>query len=238
MIETEKITVYEIPFKLFDKDSEIPRYHIIDWDLMVDGIPYSVAHMEGFVHTQGGRWGINDMWAWPRGHIPTYKNLVPFNSKDPVSWGLEYREYNHVKYHEHDWGDDNEVDSVCGTWITRNCSDFIFIMGEMSYSLPKAQSLIFFINEHPINFNSVTWKEDLVGRKVWYNDEPAIVESVWFDEWSGYRIALVPDGIEKFSCPNKWRKEQFLRDSWSEYEQRVICELINPEYNKIDWFRD
>ena len=237
MIETEKITVYEIPFKLFDKDSVIPEYHIIDWDLMVDGIPYSVAHMEGFVHTQGGRWGINDMWAWPRGHTPTYKNLVPFNSKDPVSWGIEYREYNHVKYHEHDWGDDNEVDSVCGTWITRNGEEFLFTMGEMGYSFPIAQSLIYYINEGPINFNSIEWKNDVVGRKIWYNDEPAVVKDLWFDSWCGYRISVVPDGIAKFSCPKSWERSFILKDSWYEYETSVVCELIDPTSNHIDWFR-
>lgn len=230
--------MYDVLFKSFDKDSVIPDYHIIDWDLVVNGEPYSVAHMEGFVHTRGGRWGINDLWAWPRGQEPTYHNLIPFNSKYPVTWGLEYIEYNKSKYHEHDWGDDSEIDAVCGTWITRNGKRFYFVRGEMAYSLPKAQSLIFYINEGPINFNSINWEKKLVGRKIWYNDEPAIVESLWFDENEGYHIFIVPDGIEKFSCPKSWMRDDYLKESWPEYENGLSYNIINPEYNKVDWFRN
>ena len=108
----------------------------------------------------------------------------------------------------------------------------------MEFSLPKAQSLIFYINEGPINFNSINWEKKLVGRKIWYNDEPAIVESLWFDETEGYHIFIVPDGIEKFSCPKSWMSDEYLKESWSEYENGLSYNIINPEYNKVDWFRN
>ena len=32
-----------------------------DWDVLIDGRPYFVVRMEGYVHSIGGRWGNNDL---------------------------------------------------------------------------------------------------------------------------------------------------------------------------------
>ena len=48
-----------------DKDTpieEMLRDKIIialDWDVNINGIPYQVYHISGYVHTIGGRWGEN-----------------------------------------------------------------------------------------------------------------------------------------------------------------------------------
>ena len=37
----------------------------------------------------GGKYGNNDLWAYPRYEEPTYKNLIQFDG-DPVCWGIKY----------------------------------------------------------------------------------------------------------------------------------------------------
>ena len=225
----------DIPFKSFEKETIIPEYTVIDWDLVVNNVPYSVAHMEGFVHTQGGKWGINDLWAWPRDEKPNYKNLIPFDSDYPVCWGIEYKECNCKRYSEHAWGDENEITTSCGTWITRNGSPFYFVRGKMEYSLPKAQTLIFRINEGPINFNRINWSQKLIGRKIWYYNQPAIISSVWYDSEKGYHIYVEPDGISCFSCPESWKNDP-LESAWDDYKHGLFCDLLEDN-STIDWFR-
>ena len=50
----------------------------MDWDVVINGIPHYVVRIEGYVHTIGGRYGENDLWAYPRDKAPTYDTLVEF----------------------------------------------------------------------------------------------------------------------------------------------------------------
>ena len=57
-----------------------------DWDVLIDGRPYFVVRMEGYVHSIGGRWGNNDLWAYPRDEAPSYENLIEFSADQPVAF--------------------------------------------------------------------------------------------------------------------------------------------------------
>ena len=71
--------------RLIEKDTILPKLYPYDWDVYINDKPYYVVRIEGFVHTIGGKYGENDLWAYPRDEEPTYKNLIEFNCDNPVS---------------------------------------------------------------------------------------------------------------------------------------------------------
>ena len=81
--------------RLIEKDTILPKLRPYDWDVYINDKPYYVVRIEGFVHTIGGKYGENDLWAYPRDEEPTYENLIEFNCDNPVSWGIEYKPRNY-----------------------------------------------------------------------------------------------------------------------------------------------
>ena len=54
--------------KLIDRDTDISRLKIrqMGWDTVINGKPYFVVQIAGYVHTIGGKYSNNDLWAYPR----------------------------------------------------------------------------------------------------------------------------------------------------------------------------
>ena len=70
--------------RLITKDTVLPHLRHMDWDVVINGIPHYVVRIEGYVHTIGGRYGENDLWAYPRDKAPTYDTLVEFGDRKSV----------------------------------------------------------------------------------------------------------------------------------------------------------
>ena len=219
--------------KLFDKNSIIPEYKALNWDVVINDIPYFVAHFRGYVHTIGGRWGENDLWAWPRNSTPNLSNLLPFNG-EPVSWGIDYREENKVNCSEHDWGDDVEVRTSKGVMIKRNGKDFYFVKGDKFYSIPKALTILTEILEGPINFNEIDYKNSVVGKHIFYDNLEARIATP-MDSMG--RVYIIPWNTDKFPIPPYWATSEFLKDSWYEYEYGMYVDLIECRH-KISFVYD
>ena len=68
--------------RLITEDTDIDSLKMskMDWDVEVQGVPYQVVRIEGYIHSIGGRWGENNLWMYPRFEIPTYDNLVECGS--------------------------------------------------------------------------------------------------------------------------------------------------------------
>lgn len=207
--------------KLIKKDTDLSKLimHKIDWDIVVRDIPYQVVRVEGYVHTIGGKWGENNLWMYPRDSDPTYETLVEYSGNGGACWGIRFEPHNYIRTK---WGE-TECFTSSSTVITRNGKDFYD-----TYGINYAQTLIDEINEHPLNFNEIDYDKKMIGRKVWWRSEPAVI-SKWIDGQAC--VILKPDGIEKFTVPAEFAKEEP-----NYYEDGDVKATIFDKH--IWWFRD
>lgn len=191
----------ETQIKLIERDTNISELKMskMRWDVVIKDIPYQVVRIEGYVHTIGGRWGDNDLWMYPRDTIPTYDTLIEYNCDDcGVCWGLKYEPHHYVK---NKWGE-TECYTTGGAMITRNGVDFYFCRG----GIDEARYLIGRLQEHPLNLYEYGFAEKMIGRKVWWRSEPAVITS-WIDGGQAC-VILKPDGIKKFRTPPEFADEE------------------------------
>ena len=212
--------------KLIDKDTIIPKASPLDWDLEIKGRPYYVVRLEGFVHTIGGHWGENNLWAYTRDEEPCYENLIEFDSDSPVLWGIEYKPTHYIK---NKWGE-REVRRGSSLIITRNGKPFDEINSNgIYYGIDKARVRISDYNEHPLGLNAIDFDKKMEGRKIWWRSQPAKIE---YFIWGQGCVIIVPDGIEKFETPPEFRDDDFMDDG----ENYSIKAHILDKH--IWWFRD
>lgn len=211
--------------KLVDENTDLSNLkRPVGWDLEVRGVPYDVYRVDGYNHTIGGRFGDNCYWACPEGETPTYENLIEF-SGDAPTWGIAFDRVNYIK---NKW-DETSVEANGSCWITRNGKKFYRVPARfLDYGLAKAQYiLVQLLEESPLSLALRNWEKEAVGRKIYYQGEPAIITRITND----LELMVVPDGIEKFSKPFHWSADM----DWDEYQDGLMVELLSPS---IYWFRD
>lgn len=210
--------------KLITKDTVLPPIRHMDWDVVINDIPYYVAKIDGYVHTIGGRYGDNDLWAYPRDKVPIYDTLIEFACDSPVAWGICYEPRNRTKTK---W-DETEAWSVGGVFITRNGKIFCHVGGGLNYGIDKARTMIAEFNEHPLELNTIDFDKKAIGRKVWWRSEPAIIEQYVNEQAC---VILKPDGIDSFTVPSEFAEEgpDYYEDGF------VKTDILD---NHIWWFRD
>ena len=213
--------------RIIGKNTVIPKLKPFEWDLVVNGRPFYVAHVPGFVHSIKG-WGEPiDLWAWPRDEEPSYENMSEYDLNSPVAWGLEYRESRHIKCK---W-DDSMLRGGAGTTITRNGEDFYHISGGRGYSVPKAMAVIEEISDHPLDFDMIDFDKKMIGRKIWYRSQPGIITRYIKGQCC---IMVEPDGMEHFALPAEYEGDDLFGDWYDERELKLDC---IAERN-INWFRN
>lgn len=226
------------------------RFDKINWDLEIPvgftdkqiWLPYQVVRVyntnyEPMCHCIGGKYGDNNWYCYRLFHTidhrdrneyridwniePSLTNLREFNGEAPV-YGIHFCPTNYYRKDEWRKGAD--------CYITRNGKRFFEISGrDIDYCLPKAQVILTQLQEHPIWFSERGWNKKLVGRKVWYNRQPAIVESVITDQGC---VILVPDRnfIDEFN-PSLWS----LDLDWVDDDSDAKVDYLDKNVN---WFRD
>lgn len=216
----------EHQIRIIDKNTVIPKLTPLGWDVVVKGRPFYVAHIPGYVHSIRG-WGEPiDLWAWPRDEEPSYDNLVEYELDSPVAWGLNYHEGRYIKCK---W-DDAMLRGGAGTTITRNDEDFYYVSGGKGYSIPKALMLVAEIQEHPLDFGTIDFDKKMVGRKIWYNSQPAIIERYIKGQCC---VIIRPDGMERFETPAEFAEEPLWDDEDAKW-LKVDC--LASE--RVWWFRE
>lgn len=195
----------------------------LDWDVVIDKRPYYVVRVHGFVHTIGGIFNENDLWAYPRNEKPSYDNLIQYDCDHPVTWGLKYKEKNvsRCKWEEHD-----SFTRGC-TVIYRNMEKFMTIAGDMDYSIPKAISIIKELPEHPLELQEIDFDKKCIGRKVWWRSQPAIITGYVKNQGS---VILEPDGIDAFVIPAEFKDEPMFEDDTDSVKTSILDK-------NIYWFR-
>jgi hypothetical protein len=99
------------------------------------------------------------------------------------------------------------------------CYEFFF--RDIQHALTQAGSLI--PKLHEVNWSDRAQRNKLKGRKVYYRDQPAIVESLIVDQGC---VILIPEATSGFRPP-AWDQDRET--------DHVKCEVIDPH---IWWWRD
>ena len=208
--------------EIIEKNKPLP------WDVVIDKRPYYVVQVDGFIHTIGGVFGENDLWAYPRNEKPSLHNLIQYNSKHPVTWGLKYKEKNVSRCK---WDETCSFTRGC-TVIYRNMEKFMTIPGDMDYSIPKAISIIKELPDHPLELQEIDFDKKCIGRKVWWRSQPAIITAYVKNQGS---VILEPDGINEFDIPAEFKAEIGDEDLIYEEETEFIKTSILDK--NIYWIR-
>jgi hypothetical protein len=239
------------------------KFDKLDWDCVIEGLPWQVVratyHPEGLPekgkipsigihlnHSLGGRHGENNWYCYPlyrrtnpddiRGEPdyewfdegPTPNNLLEYSGR-AVNWSISFEETNYLRKGEMREG------GRCTIW--RNGKKFYEVGGrEMNYALASAQQIVMRLQEHPINFWSRKWKDELIGRKIWYNSDPCIVRDIIEDQGC---IMIEPDkSAIKFFRPSPWQIDaDDPIDPLNFYNggEDIKAEYLDPH---INWFRN
>ena len=113
-------------------------------------------------------------------------------------------------------------------FITRNGKQFYEVpCRDIEYALVAAQHMLYRLREHPVNFTMRNWRDELLGRKVLYREQPAIVDSIIEDQGC---IMIMPEN------------GAFTTPAWHDGEDGMCppdcssakCEYLDPN---IWWFR-
>lgn len=235
----------------------------LDWDCVINGLPWQVVrasyYPEGLPekgkfptsigihlnHSLGGRHGENNWYCYPlykeiykKGpeeneyelfdEGPTPNNLIEYSGR-AVNWSISFEETNYLRKGEMREG------GKCTIW--RNGQKFYEVGArEMNYGLASAQQIVMRLQEHPINFWSRKWKEELIGRKIWYNSDPCIVRSIIEDQGC---VMIEPDKTcIQFFRPAPWQVD--ASDTINPLNFYHGEDDIKAEYldHNINWFRD
>lgn len=207
--------------ELIDKDTDISKLKMyqMKWDTVINGKPYFVVRIPGYVHTIGGRYNNNDLWAYPRDEKPSCENLVQFDG-EPVCWGINYTPYNYARCRHGEF----EATTIGNVFITRNGEKFCDVRG----GIERATCMINDFFDHPVNLNEIDFDKKVIGRKVWWRSEPAIVTSYITGQAC---VILEPDGITHFTTP-----AEFANEEGNHYcDGDVKADILDKH---IWWFRE
>ena len=214
--------------KLITKE-DIPnlKYHKLNWDVIVGKTPYQVIRVPGFAHCIGGHLDHgdgNDLSAYPLGEEMTIDNLLEFDGEPGATWGMEYSPTNYCKFK---WGE-AEIRRGRKLIITRNGEPFYD--GLMTFHQAIAYVKDGLLDEHPLDLNERDFDKKCIGRKVWWRSEPAVITRYIKGQAC---VILKPDGIEKFTVPAEFAKED--TGCYLDEDKEVKTNIFDKH---IWWFRD
>lgn len=214
-------------FKVIERGMDLTGVQMrkMPWDVVLsDGTELDVYDIPGYVHTEGGRWGKNSFYACPRGEVPSAENLMMFDSEATCRWGFTVEEESRVID-----SDGGIVDYVKVT-ILRNGKAFKRdVYHDIGYGIACAMKFLVDVREGgAVNVDYVDWEKSLVGKKIWYENTPAIVERVVKD----FEMLIVPEsGV--FEKPASWT--DWTNKEWESDYGKMMRVPIDSD--KVSWFR-
>lgn len=226
-----------VEMKYLSKDTDFStlEMHKVNWDVVINGTPYQVYDIPGYVHTIGGRWGNNSYWCKPLldGEEPSYKNMIQFNS-EPVNWGLKVcdRSYIRRKY-------DDTIEHTISCEIYRN-GELFYTVGanDFEYAIHKARTLMISeICEGPINFIKRDYEYDILGHEITHKGKPYTI--VDFDRHRCCALAIPSHFGRKDLTGSKLRT--YLGEKYAEFlanenrgDATILIDLL--EDHQYDWY--
>lgn len=215
------------------------------FDIVIDNQLYEVWDLPGKEHLQGEWDGCPKTW-WVRYVEPEFNELdrltqllrsneirwIPYTDHRGTrpQWEVRVKTGNYIKSK---WGDTDIhqygfVEMFCNL---RKVYEFPF-HNDLSYAFGKAQQLIVEMNEHPFRFRD---PEQEIGRKIWYYEQPAVIESLMLDQ-GAIMIRKDDPNNPNFDLSRPWDREEDMPivDEWN--NEPVVKEDIFSSH--IHWFRD
>ena len=193
-----------------------------DWDAMSGKDYLDIYQLRGYYHSIGGKRGNNDLYCCPRNEKLSIENIKSF-SGESCKWDINFssNNYHRFKYDEHSIEHNYVLD------IFRNNNIFYKLCSyNLSYLMAKSQVVLTQIEEHPIAFHFKNYPNQILGRKIYFKNCPARIES--YSE--GGNLIIYPDGTEQ-------ENELFRKYSFSigeDYEGWIAEDLLAES---INWFR-
>lgn len=173
-------------------------------------------------HQDGERNGTpNDWWLKYDKPDGTHR-WIPWVDKltHRPCFEINIREGNHIKTK---YGDDDIRGSVFCEIFLNGDKVYEFGTRDIEYAAAKAVVLKSELMEHPFDFTN---PDKEIGRKVFYKDEPAIVERVILDQGC---VILKKDAPGNFKTP-VWDDE-----GWEDEDSTIKEDILSDH---IWWFRD
>lgn len=98
----------------------------------------------------------------------------------------------------------------------------------MDYGLATAQhKLVQLLEEYPLDVMFRDWEEKVRGMKVWWRDQPAVIQYV---NPESKELWITLEGIERFLAPRSWGQSDY-----EEYEDGLYADMLSKE---IGWYRE
>ena len=215
--------------KLIDENTDLNTLNILkfDWDVVINNKPYTAVRIEGYNHCICGYDTPKNMWVYPRNEEMSVYNLRAFMDDNPVQWGILYEPENLFHYTH----GDVEARTIYKVTITRNGEPFYKFFGDSDYGIAKAKVLIHRCKEHPLDLQMIDYDKKMIGRKVWWKDEPGVITSFIKKQAC---VIIKPDGIDKFGIPKSW-DNNMDRPLYEEFQDEVKATIFSED---ICWFRD
>lgn len=199
-----------------------------DWDVVIKGKSYQVVRIKGKYHTIGGRCGNNDFYAYPLDEKMSVHNLRQLEDyRIAPRWGFRVE---HNAYLKCKW-DENMIRANYYITITRNDEDFYsFGCNDMAYGVAKAQTLIVDFSEHVIPFSLRSWQNEVVNRKIYYYEQPAVITEFL----GGDDLRVIIKMCDPTYIPERWKNSDFP-SSWGDEENKHVTTILDEN---IWWFRN
>ena len=207
----------------------------IGWNFWMNGEPYEVVRVNGYPHDYD-----NCYYCYKKGREiePYNKILMPFDDKWRKALGnVKMEIYPHPSY-KIKWDEYRTRFSFIGkVWFDTGillASTYGDNWGECFAGL---QTSLTKLNQHPIPFFHRNWREEVIGRKIWYRNSPAIIKSITDYSDSVLSFFIVPEK-EKLDCPANWDDKDGIcsKEAWEEeYASGLMAEW---DCHEIDWFRN
>jgi len=209
----------------------------IDWNFWMKGKPYEVVRVPGYPHRYD-----NCYYCYPQTEedVPYNQKLIPFDWDWRHSLGNLKMEIYPLPSYRIKWDEYrtsfNFIGKLyfdTGILLSRTYGKN---WGECFAGLQVSANKL---ESHPISFLHRNWREDVIGRKIWYNNSPAIITRINdFGEDSVLSFHISPEK-EKLDCPAHWDEKEngiCTKESWEEeYASGLVAEWDCPS---INWFRD
>lgn len=162
--------------KMITSETKLSELEIVEtkWDLQLGDVMYKVVHIKGYPHTIYADIP-NEYWCYPRFKEMSVNNLIPYTLTCPVKWGVLYEP---KVYKETHYGDPC-LRHEAEVFILRNGVKFCKTKHNGLLGVHEAPILINDIQQMPINFNNFDYMNELIGRKIVYKGELAIITNFY-----------------------------------------------------------
>lgn len=216
----------DCPFKdpKLEDMKKLDRYN---WNVTLgkEHKPMQVYRIDGCIHTKGGKRGTNELYMADRNIAKEDikpGDLTPFSGD--ICWGVNIQQHNY-------YGKD-EVRVGCGADITCGGRKIYHITCSFDYIAARAMDTILKLQEEcPIPFGEIDFEKWVLGKKIFWHDQPAVVTSYNVEDGT---VFIKPIGQDTFKLLNRDKKEQ----DWVKEYATESCIKDDILASSIWWWRE